>query len=88
MERVLFVDFVVWGKQAEALAEYTDKGSPVIVEGSLQLEQWENEKKEKRSKISIRANRVEFLNRAPGKPDPSDADVPATAANFDDDIPF
>jgi single-strand DNA-binding protein len=85
IERVLFVDFVVWGKQAESLVQFMDKGSPVIVEGSLQLEQWENEKKEKRSKVSIRANRIEFLHRAAGKPELTDADVPAYA---DGDIPL
>ena len=85
-ERVHFFDFTVWGKQAESLAEYMGKGSPVIVEGSLQLDQWENEQKEKRSKVTIRANRVEFLHRAPGKPEPTDADAPAQHEGGD--IPF
>ena len=85
-ERVHFFDFTVWGKQAESLAEYMGKGSPVILEGSLQLDQWENEKKEKRSKVTIRVNRVEFLHRAPGKPEPKDKDAPA---QYDSgDIPF
>jgi single-strand DNA-binding protein len=86
-ERVHFFDFTVWGKQAESLAEYMGKGSPVIVEGSLQLEQWENDKHEKRSKVSIRANRIEFLHRAPGKPEPKDEDAPASAVDVDG-IPF
>ncbi len=76
-EKVHFFEFTVWGKQAESLAEYMGKGSPVIVEGSLQLDQLETEQKEKRSKVTIRANRVEFLHRAPGKPEPTDADAPA-----------
>jgi single-strand DNA-binding protein len=77
-ERVLFVDFTVWGKQAESLAKHMDKGSPVIIEGALQLDQWEHNG-EKRQKIVIRASRVEFLHRAPGKPEPSDENVPAYA---------
>ncbi len=85
IEKTLFVDCTVWGKQAESLAKYMGKGSPVIVEGALQLEQWENERKEKRQKITVRANRVEFLHRAAGKPDPTDADVPAYTNG---DIPF
>lgn len=84
-EKVLFVDVIVWGKQAESLAEFMGKGSPVIVEGSLQLDQWETEMKEKRQKITVRANRVEFLHRAPGKPQPTDADAPARDP---DNIPF
>jgi single-strand DNA-binding protein len=77
IEKTLFVDCTVWGKQAESLAKYMGKGSPVIIEGALQLEQWENERKEKRQKITVRANSVEFLHRAAGKPDPTDADAPA-----------
>ena len=85
-EKVHFFDFTVWGKQAESLCEYMAKGSPVIVEGSLQLDQWETEQKEKRSKVTIKANRVEFLHRAPGKPEPTDADAPAQTGGGD--IPF
>jgi single-strand DNA-binding protein len=85
-EKVLFVDFTTWGKQAESLSKFMAKGSPVAVTGSLQLDQWENEKKEKRSKITVRADRVQFLHRAAGKPDPVDQDVPAGADA--DNIPF
>jgi single-strand DNA-binding protein len=85
-EKVLFVDVTVWGKPAESLAKYMAKGSPVAVTGSLQLDQWENEKKEKRSKITVRADRVEFLHRAAGKPDPQAADAPAQ--HEEDDFPF
>jgi len=84
-EKVLFVDVTVWGKQAESLAQFMGKGSPVIVEGSLRLDQWETELKEKRQKITVRANRVEFLHRSPGKPEPTDADAPANDA---DDVRF
>lgn len=88
VEKVVFVDVTVWGKQAEACGEYLDKGSPVMLQGRLQLDQWENEKKEKRSKLTVRADRVQFLHRAPanGKPAPSDADAPA---QYDDEgVPF
>ena len=85
-EKVLFVDVTVWGNQADSLVKFMAKGSPVLIEGSLQLDQWETEQKEKRSKITIRASRVEFLHRAPGRPDPTDADVPAQQGH--DGIPF
>jgi single-strand DNA-binding protein len=86
VEKTLFVDVTVWGKQAESLSKYMGKGAPVLVEGALQLEQWENERKEKRQKITIRANRVEFLHKAAGKPDPTDADAPAYTDG--ENIPF
>ena len=78
-EKVLFVDITVWGKQAESVATYMEKGSPVHVEGRLQLDQWENDKKEKRQKITVRADSVVFLPRTNGKPIPKDEDVPSGA---------
>jgi single-strand DNA-binding protein len=63
VDRTLYVDIVAWGRQAELCAEYLSKGSPVMVEGKLQLDQWQTEAGEKRSKMRVRANRVQFLNR-------------------------
>jgi single-strand DNA-binding protein len=64
-ERVCFLDIVVWDRQADTCLEYLEKGAPVFVEGRLQLDQWENDKGEKRSKLKVRADRVQFLNPAP-----------------------
>ena len=47
VESVCFADVVVWGRQAETCGEYLSKGSPVMVEGRLQLDQWETEAGEK-----------------------------------------
>jgi single-strand DNA-binding protein len=58
---VCYVDIVVWGRQAEASAEYLQKGSPALIEGRLQLDQWVNQSGEKRSKLRVRADRVQFL---------------------------
>ena len=63
VEKTVFVDVVVWAKQAEACAQYLGKGSPVLVEGRLQLDQWETKDGEKRSKLRVRADRVQFLGR-------------------------
>ena len=61
-EEVLFVDVVVWERQAETAAQYLKKGSSVFVEGSLQLDTWESNN-EKRSKIKVRADNVQFMDR-------------------------
>lgn len=61
VEQTCFVDVVVWGRQAETTGEYLHKGSPVLIEGKLQLDQWENQQGEKRSKLRVRADRVQFL---------------------------
>lgn len=60
-EEANFFDIVVWGKQAEAAAQYLSKGRPVLIEGRLKYESWQNDKGEKRSKISVVAERVQFL---------------------------
>ncbi len=100
VEQVCFVDVVVWGRQAETASEYLHKGSPVFVEGRLQLDQWENQQGEKRSKLRVRADRVQFLG-SPGKgteyaaapASASAPQVPSTPAPDpetadDDDVPF
>ena len=65
-ESTTFVDVVVWGRQAETCGEYLAKGSPVLVEGRLQLEQWQTENGEKRSRLKVHADRVQFLGRPKG----------------------
>jgi len=92
VEQTCFVDVVVWGRQAETSAEYLHKGSPVFVEGRLQLDQWENQQGEKRSKLRVRADRVQFLG-SPGKgaefaPGPADSGAPHPSVDDDDDVPF
>ena len=74
-EEVCYVDVVTWGRQAETAAEYTSKGSPVFVEGRLQLDTWETSSGEKRSKLRIRAQRVQFLGRPKGAAPRETSDV-------------
>ena len=68
-ESVCFVDLVVWGRQAEACGEYLAKGSAIMVEGSLVFEQWATADGQKRSKLRVRASRVQFLGRPKGSQD-------------------
>jgi single-strand DNA-binding protein len=57
---------VVWGRQAETCRDYLSKGAPVFVEGRLQLDQWEGPEGEKKSRLRVRADRVQFLSRGGG----------------------
>jgi single-strand DNA-binding protein len=63
VETTCFADVVVWGRQAELCSQYLTKGAPVLVEGRLQLDQWQTEGGEKRSRLRVRADRVQFLGR-------------------------
>ncbi len=64
-EEVVYVDVTVWDRQAENCGQYLSKGSPVLVEGRLKLDQWEKDGK-KQSKLSVVAERVQFLSKGPG----------------------
>src|SRR5271154_1554198 len=65
-ETVTFVDVEVWGRTAENCKQYLTKGRPVFIEGQLRLDTWEQEG-QKRSKMKVRADRVQFLG-SPGGP--------------------
>lgn len=60
----LYIDVDAWGRVGEAVAKYLRKGSAVLVQGRLQLEQWDAKDGTKRSKISLRATDVQFLDKA------------------------
>lgn len=63
-QEVCFVDVVVWGKQAETCVHALDTSSPVLVEGRLQLDVWHAREGDKRCKLRVAAERVQFLERA------------------------
>jgi single-strand DNA-binding protein len=64
-ETVTYVDVEVWGRQAETCKQYLTKGRPVFIEGQLRLDQWEQDG-QKKSKLKVRADRVQFLGSPSG----------------------
>jgi len=94
VERTLFIDVVAWQRQAETASEYLSKGRPVLVEGRLQLDEWENQQGEKRSKIRVVAQRLQFLGSPRGGEGgggpveaPAKTDRRAPASGSADDVP-
>ncbi len=82
----LFVDVVAFGRQAETLAEYVKKGTPLFIEGRLRYRSWEDSNGNRRSKHEIVLNSFQFLaykSKSDGAVD-SDVNVPTE----DEDIPF
>jgi single-strand DNA-binding protein len=65
-ERTTFVDVTAWGKTAENTAQYLRKGSPALVKGRLQVDEWDDAGTTRR-KMFVVADRVVFLNSAPAK---------------------
>ena len=73
-DEVCFVDIVVWSKQAENCKQYLAKGSPALIEGRLQFDQWEDRNGGgKRSRLRVLAERVQFVG-SPRRNDSPDAD--------------
>ena len=57
----MFIDITVFGRAAETANQYLRKGSQVLVEGRLSLNQWTDQTGQKRSKHEIIAENVKFL---------------------------
>ena len=62
VEQTCFVDVVAWRKQAETCGKFLSKGAPILVEGRLHLDEWEAQDGSKRSRLRVRAIRVQFLS--------------------------
>lgn len=60
-EDVCYVDVTAWDKLAENVTEHLNKGSLALIEGRLDLQQWETDG-QKRSKLQIVAQNVQFLD--------------------------
>jgi len=93
-EDTTFVDVVLWDRQAEWVGEKLKKGRPVLVEGSLRSDAWEDKNTgQKRTKIEIAGQRVVPLDweegggrggAASSAPEPRQIEEPIP----EDDIPF
>jgi single-strand DNA-binding protein len=65
-EDTTFVDVTLWGRTAEVAGEYLSKGRPVLIEGRLQLDQWDDkETGQKRSKLKVVGENMTMLG-SPG----------------------
>jgi single-strand DNA-binding protein len=60
-QEVMFIDISVFGKAGETANQYLKKGSKVLVEGRLVLNQWSDQTGQKRSKHEVVCEKMEFL---------------------------
>ncbi len=66
-EEVTFVDVDAFGRQAEVIAQYLRKGRPLLVEGRLKLDQWEDKNThQKQSKLHVVLESFSFLDSRGG----------------------
>lgn len=90
-----FIDIVCWRKLAEIAANNLGKGRLVAVDGRLQINQWQDQDGNRRSKPEIQADDVRFLDRprdgqAPSEMGPAkDSSGGGEEVDFNtDDVPF
>jgi len=76
-EEVMFIDITFFGRTAEVANQYIRKGSKILVEGELVLEQWKAQDGTSRSKHSVKVNRMEMLG---GKTNGQEAEAPKAPA--------
>ena len=86
-----------FGKQAEILGKYMQKGRPLMIEGRLKLDQWESNDGQKRSKLGVVLESFQFIggrednvSRSTSAKDPSSQDISNNTQeeSFDGDVPF
>jgi len=61
-----YVDVVVWERQAEVARDYLRKGSPVLIEGRLQYDEWEKDGK-KSNRLRVVCERLQLMGGARGE---------------------
>lgn len=79
-ERVTFVNLTVWGKRAETLAQYTQKGDPLFIEGRLQIDKVEKDEGN-RYYTKVVVENFQFLKRR-GDRDGGGASLPSTSSGL------
>lgn len=86
-ESVTFIDAEAWGKTAEVIGQYFKKGSPIMFDGKLKLDTWEDKNtKAKMSKLKVVLENFQFVG---GKQDgqQQQSSAPQAQASDDDQVP-
>jgi len=90
-ERATYVDVEVWQQKADYASQYVKRGTPVLVEGQLETDEWTTADGSKRSKLKIYGNRIQaervgvVEDDAPTTEQRAQQRVPAYEGN---DLPF
>jgi single-strand DNA-binding protein len=100
-DETTFVDVDAFGKQAETLGQYMQKGRPILIEGRLKLDQWEDKNTgQNRSKLGVTLEKFSFVGGGGGQaggstnapqssaPPPTSDVPPFEDGPSDDDVPF
>lgn len=87
-EAVDYIDIVAWGALGDRVAQYCQKGKPVLVNGRISSSSWEQDG-QKRTKVEVVAQDVTFLGSAGGAGGSYEESTPKSSGaskKKDDDI--
>ena len=95
-DETTYVDIDAFGKQAEILAKYMQKGRPLMLEGRLKLDQWESSDGQKRSKLGVVLESFQFIGGRDDNSSHSTSSSNTSVENentsegesFDGEVPF
>ncbi|MDE3066512.1 MAG: single-stranded DNA-binding protein [Verrucomicrobiota bacterium] len=100
-DEVTFVDVDAFGKTAETIGQYLKKGRPILIEGRLRYDTWEDKQSgQKKSKLGVVMEGFQFLDSggrgeggAPASARPAPAAPPSEGSDAEppaehDDVPF
>ncbi len=80
-EEVTFVDVDAFGKTAELIGQYFKKGRPILMEGRLRYDTWDDKQtNQKRSKLGVVMDSFQFMDSRPGEGGTGAAPRPARPA--------
>jgi len=94
-DETMFIDLTFFGRTAEIANQYLRKGSKILVEGRLVLEQWTAQDGTRRSKHSVSVENMQMLDSRQESQQPTDT-APAQQENQpplpggpdDEEVPF
>lgn len=84
-EEVSFIDIDAFGRQAEVIAQYMRKGHPLLLEGRLRLDTWEDKNThQKQSKLKVVLEGFSFIDSKGTDAGPAPAAKPSEIAESGD----
>jgi single-strand DNA-binding protein len=99
-DETTFVDVDAFGKTAETIGQYLKKGRPILIEGRLRYQTWDDKQSgQKKSKLGVVMENFQFMDSGGGRGEGASPARPAPAAaapetpdaeppHEGDDVPF
>lgn len=76
VEKAHFFDVTAFGKTAENINKFFHKGSRILIDGKLNHETWKSQDGSNRSKVSIKLENFDFIDRKADNPQYNNNDDP------------